>query len=153
MDVLLHLSGIISALSFWVYFPELNDKSRTLDLIPILKDPGEFPMPDTKHHGIDLKHLDKAQLNQLQKDVMKHIREFDDKVRQEAKAKLEKAAAEMGFTLSELTGTKTTKRVHPAKYAYPENPALTWSGRGRQPAWIKERLEAGKSLDELLIKK
>ncbi|MGR3413315.1 H-NS histone family protein [Pseudooceanicola nanhaiensis] len=110
-------------------------------------------MSDTKHHGIDLKHLNKAQLHQLQKDVMKQIREFDDKVRQEAKAKLERAAAEMGFTLGELTGAKTTKRVYPARYAHPENPALTWSGKGRQPSWIKEHLEAGKSLDELLIKK
>ena len=47
-----------------------------------------------------------------------------------------------------------SKRSHtqaPAKYKHPGNPAKTWSGRGRQPAWVKEHLESGKDLDELLI--
>ncbi len=32
------------------------------------------------------------------------------------------------------------------KYRHPENTEITWSGRGRKPAWIVEGLEAGKSL-------
>jgi DNA-binding protein H-NS len=105
-------------------------------------------------HGIDLTKFDKAQLHALQKDVTKHIREFDDKVRKEAKAKLEAAAASMGFTLDELTGKKSgRKSANPPKYAHPENPEMTWAGRGRQPAWVKEHLEAGKDLEELAIKK
>jgi DNA-binding protein H-NS len=41
-------------------------------------------------------------------------------------------------------------KVHP-KYQNPKNPAETWSGRGKQPRWVKEQLHAGKKLDRFLI--
>ena len=33
----------------------------------------------------------------------------------------------------------------------PENPALTWSGRGRKPRWFVDALAAGKTEDDLTI--
>ena len=98
---------------------------------------------------INLRGLDKNELLQLQKDVAKELKEYDERSRKEARAKLEAEAAALGFTLEELTGKKPIKKANPPKYAHPE----TWSGRGRQPAWIKEHLEAGKSLDDLQIRK
>ena len=38
-----------------------------------------------------------------------------------------------------------------AKYRHSENPALTWSGRGRKPQWFVEALEAGKTASDLAI--
>jgi DNA-binding protein H-NS len=102
---------------------------------------------------IDLSGFDKAELLQLQKDVAKELKGYDERQRKEARAKLEEQAAALGFSLDELTGRRASKKVNPPKYAHPENPTMTWSGRGRQPAWIKEHLEAGKPLDDLLIKK
>lgn len=40
----------------------------------------------------------------------------------------------------------------PPKYRHPENQDLTWTGRGNKPRWVQELLEAGRSLEELLIK-
>jgi DNA-binding protein H-NS len=40
--------------------------------------------------------------------------------------------------------------VHP-KYKNPRNPAEIWSGRGKQPLWVREQLKAGKKLDQFLI--
>ena len=37
------------------------------------------------------------------------------------------------------------------KYKNPNNPTEIWSGRGRQPLWVREQLEAGKKLDQFLI--
>jgi DNA-binding protein H-NS len=37
------------------------------------------------------------------------------------------------------------------KYKNPKNPAEIWSGRGKQPLWLREQLEAGKNLDQFLI--
>ncbi|MGB0721045.1 MAG: H-NS family nucleoid-associated regulatory protein [Gammaproteobacteria bacterium] len=37
------------------------------------------------------------------------------------------------------------------KYANPDDSTQTWTGRGRKPAWVVAALEAGKSLDDLLI--
>lgn len=71
----------------------------------------------------------------------------------EALAAAEAAAREMGFTLAELTGIpgKKTKAVSPPKYQHPENSEQTWTGRGRQPDWMKDALESGQSKDDFLI--
>ncbi|GLR92944.1 MULTISPECIES: H-NS histone family protein [Bradyrhizobium] len=37
------------------------------------------------------------------------------------------------------------------KYRNPKNPSETWSGRGKQPRWLKAQLRAGKKLNDLLI--
>lgn len=37
------------------------------------------------------------------------------------------------------------------KYRNPENPAETWSGKGRRPAWLEALLLEGKSLASLEI--
>ena len=37
------------------------------------------------------------------------------------------------------------------KYKNPRNPTEIWSGRGKQPLWVREQLEAGKKLDQFLI--
>ena len=39
----------------------------------------------------------------------------------------------------------------PPKYKNPGNPTEIWSGRGRQPLWVREKLEAGGKLDQFLI--
>ena len=105
---------------------------------------------------INLDKLDLDELKQLQKDVAKTIDQFEVKRRKEALEAVEALAREKGFSLGELTGTSAPKKGKPPlppKYAHPENPSLTWSGRGRQPAWIKEGLESGKSMEDFLIVK
>lgn len=37
------------------------------------------------------------------------------------------------------------------KYRNPKNPSETWSGRGKQPRWLKAQLRSGKKLNDLLI--
>ncbi|WP_226561598.1 H-NS histone family protein [Salipiger thiooxidans] len=99
---------------------------------------------------IDKLSLD--ELKALQKQVVKAIDEFEVNQRKEALAAVEAKAKEFGFSLSELTSkTKSKPKASPPKYRHPENAALTWSGRGRKPAWIKEGLEAGRSLDDYAI--
>ena len=38
-----------------------------------------------------------------------------------------------------------------AQYRNPSDSSQTWAGRGRQPRWIAEALQGGKTLDELRI--
>jgi DNA-binding protein H-NS len=38
------------------------------------------------------------------------------------------------------------------KYRHPENPDLSWSGGGRQPTWIREAIDAGRSLTDFEIR-
>jgi DNA-binding protein H-NS len=89
----------------------------------------------------------------MQKDVAKAISAFEDRQKAEARTKVEALARELGYSLAELVGTETKSSRSPAaaEYRHPENPALTWSGRGRKPQWFVEALEAGKTASDLAI--
>ncbi len=103
---------------------------------------------------IDLNSMSLDDLKKLQKNVNKAVDGYQDKQRKQAFAAADAVAREMGFTLAELTGVpggKKTKAVSPPKYRHPENPEQTWTGRGRQPDWLKDALENGQPEEEFLI--
>jgi DNA-binding protein H-NS len=101
----------------------------------------------------DLEALSLSDLKKMQKDVAKAISSYEDRQKAEARAKVEALARDLGYSLAELVGTETKASRAPvaAKYRHPENPALTWSGRGRKPQWFVEALEAGKTEGDLEI--
>ncbi|MGR3322284.1 MAG: H-NS histone family protein [Pseudooceanicola sp.] len=104
--------------------------------------------------AIDLDKMSLEELKKLRKDADNAIRTYQDRERKKALVALEEKAAEMGFSLSELTGPGgKSRKVHPAKYRHPDDATMTWSGRGRQPGWIKEILASGGNLDDYLIRK
>lgn len=98
----------------------------------------------------DLDQLDLKELRQLQREVAKAIETYEQRAKAKALAELNDLASRHGFKLQELLGAKPSRQIGP-KYRHPENPDLTWSGRGRQPRWISEALKAGKSLDDFAI--
>jgi DNA-binding protein H-NS len=102
---------------------------------------------------IDLATLSLAELKKLEKDVAKAIATYEDRQKAEARAEAEAIAKKFGFALNELidAGAPRKKTAPEAKYRHPENPAITWSGRGRKPGWITEGLAAGKTLDDFAI--
>lgn len=96
--------------------------------------------------SIDWDALSLDELKAIQKNAAKAIEGYEARKRNEALAAVEAKAAEVGFTLSELVGGQKSKGTKYApKYAYPENPSVTWTGKGRQPNWLKEAVAAGKS--------
>ena len=101
----------------------------------------------------DLEALSLSEMKKMQKDAAKAITTFEDRQEAEARAKVEALARDLGYSLAELVGTETKSARAPAaaKYRHPENPALTWSGRGRKPQWFVEALEAGKTASDLAI--
>ncbi|QOZ84249.1 MULTISPECIES: H-NS histone family protein [Chromobacterium] len=42
-----------------------------------------------------------------------------------------------------------TKNNFQVRYAHPDEPMLTWTGRGRQPVWVKNWLDGGGQLADL----
>lgn len=100
---------------------------------------------------IDLDKLSLEELKELEKETKKAVAGFEARKRVVALAAIEAVAAEHGYKLADLISGKAPKAAAPAKYRHPENPSLTWSGRGRQPKWIKEGLAAGQSLDAFEI--
>ena len=55
-----------------------------------------------------------------------------------------------GKTRAKKTVRKTRKKVAP-KYRNPADESQTWTGRGREPLWIKDLVEKGAQLNDLLI--
>lgn len=102
---------------------------------------------------INLNSMSLDELKKLKKDVEKAIDGFEDKQRKAALEAAEAAARANGYSLSDLMGSspKKAKPISPPKYRHPENPSQTWTGRGRQPDWMKDALERGKSKDDFLI--
>lgn len=102
---------------------------------------------------IDLSDLSLSELKKLEKDIAKAIATFEERQKAEARAEAEAVAKKFGFALVDLVDASTPKKKVPpeAKYRHPENPALTWSGRGRKPGWISEGLAAGKTLADFAI--
>ncbi|HCL63693.1 MAG TPA: transcriptional regulator [Rhizobium sp.] len=102
----------------------------------------------------DLESLSLGELKKMQKDVAKAIATFEDRQKAEARAKVEAVARDLGYSLAELVGTDSkTKRAPVApKYQNPENPAVTWSGRGRKPQWFVDALAAGTTAGDLEIR-
>jgi DNA-binding protein H-NS len=101
----------------------------------------------------DLAALSLTELKKMQKDIAKAVSTFEDRQKAEARAKVEAFARDMGYSLAELVGTetKTARAPVPPKYQHPENPVLTWSGRGRKPQWFVDALTGGKTAEDMAI--
>lgn len=106
--------------------------------------------------AIDLTGLSAKELKQLANDIKVRILEAEREARQSAYVEMLAIADKHGLQFDEviaLHGGKPRKsgtKVAP-KYANPEDPSQTWSGRGRKPAWVHAALEAGKSVEDLEI--
>lgn len=102
------------------------------------------------HFDFETMSLD--ELKALQKQVAQAIEGYKDRERLKALAELEAKAQEMGFSLSDLLGTKKTRKgAGIPKYRHPDDAAVTWTGKGRRPAWVNEALAAGKTMEDLAI--
>lgn len=102
---------------------------------------------------IDLENLSLDELKKLRKEVDAEIRTFNDRKKRKALAEVEAFARERGLNpadLSEIAKRRTRKPAKP-KYAHPDNPEQTWSGRGRRPRWLEEALAQGKTLEDMAI--
>lgn len=102
---------------------------------------------------INLDEMNLSELKALSKRVSQAIESFEARRLSEARDAVEALAKELGYSLSALAQleTKATRRPAAAKYQHPENPEITWSGRGRQPRWVAAVLASGGSLEGLAV--
>lgn len=65
------------------------------------------------------------------------------------KAKLTAIATAQGLSLADLFASRRKpRRAAAPRYRNPDNPSETWSGRGKPPRWLQERIEAGAQKDD-----
>ena len=102
--------------------------------------------------NVDLDSLSRDELEKLASDVQKALKTLETRRKADARRALEQKAKELGFSLEELAANapKGKSKSEP-RFRHPENPDVTWTGRGRQPAWIKDGLASGKTLEDFAI--
>ena len=103
--------------------------------------------------NIKLDTLSLKDLKTLQKEIGRAIDTAEERQKTSAREQVEALTKKLGYTLAELAEGKGKPKRAPTtpKYRHPENPALTWSGRGRKPQWFVEALAAGKTVEALVI--
>jgi DNA-binding protein H-NS len=98
--------------------------------------------------------MERKQLQSMSTDELWDLYEKVDSMLAD-KLQAEKAKLEERLRRIEGSGIERRVRrpyppVHP-KYKNPKNPTEIWSGRGKQPLWVRELLKTGKKLDQFLI--
>lgn len=111
--------------------------------------------------SIDLSGLGVAELEKLIGDAKARIEVVKKTQFAELRRALEAQARSAGFDIYELfSGGRTRapaaaaggdKKAVAPKYRNPANNLQTWTGRGKQPHWVRDALAAGTTLDKLAI--
>ncbi|PUA20518.1 H-NS family nucleoid-associated regulatory protein [Glaciimonas sp. PCH181] len=106
---------------------------------------------------MDLSGLSVAELRALQEQVKQSLKDREHQEMTKAREQILAIAQSAGISLKDLLGSSTriksnvTKAKVAVRYRNPTDASLQWTGRGRQPKWIREWVEAGKSLDALHV--
>jgi DNA-binding protein H-NS len=101
-------------------------------------------------NGVDLAKLSLEELETLARDIETEIVNRRAAEKERVLNQMRELAASIGMTPEELLrGGRGTAAAVAVRYRHPDNPDLTWSGRGKRPTWVNEALAAGKTLDDL----
>lgn len=105
------------------------------------------------HMAKDPERMSFKELQEYELKVKKAKASVQERSRSELRQKLESIAANAGFKIGDLFAGRGGKgRKVAAKYANPDNPSETWTGRGRKPRWLAARLKAGDKQEKFLLK-
>jgi DNA-binding protein H-NS len=101
----------------------------------------------------DLERMSLRELQEFELKIRKAKAGVEDRSRADLRKKIETMVADAGFKMSDIFGGRGGKgRTVAAKYANPDNPSETWTGRGRKPRWLTAKLKEGGKMDKFLIK-
>jgi DNA-binding protein H-NS len=102
--------------------------------------------------GFDLAKLSIEELQNLARDIEAEIVNRRVAEKERVLNQMRELASSLGMSLEEfLRQEGISSSQVPVKFRHPENPSLTWSGRGKRPAWVNEALASGRTLQDLSI--
>ena len=102
--------------------------------------------------SVNVDKMSLKELLDLEARVRRAITNVKERERSELKTKIASLAENAGFTVSELFGAGRGKGGKVAvKYRNKDNPAETWTGRGRPPKWLAAKLSKGAKLNDFSL--
>ena len=73
--------------------------------------------------------------------------------RHQALEQLKEQITVLGFTVDDLAPkSKRGRSSSGIQYRDPQDPENVWSGRGKQPGWLRDKLEQGHTLEEFVVR-
>jgi DNA-binding protein H-NS len=104
---------------------------------------------------MDLSNMSVGDLRNLQEQIKQEMKKREVQEVQKAREQILAIAQSVGVPLKDLiasSGRGGNKGATVAvRYRNPDDASQQWTGRGRQPKWVKEWVEGGKSLDKLRV--
>ncbi len=104
---------------------------------------------------MDLSNMTAADLRALQDTIKQELKKREGQEIANARSQIMAIAQSVGVPLKDLIGGSGSMRAKSGpvavQYRNPGNASEQWTGRGRQPKWVRAELDAGKTLDSLRI--
>jgi len=108
---------------------------------------------------MDLSNLSLGDLRNLQEQIKQEMKKREVQEVQKAREQILAIAQSVGVPLKDLISSSGRGNKSAGgnagsvavRYRNPDNASQQWTGRGRQPKWVKEWVEGGKSLDKLRV--
>ncbi len=104
----------------------------------------------------DLSKMSPKELDELIQEAQAVKAGARDRARSTLRAKFDTDLAREGFTINEVYpgrggARKNAGGASVARFRHPDNPAMTWTGRGRKPNWLVDALKRGAKMDSFAI--
>jgi len=95
------------------------------------------------HAPFNLPDLSLSQLVEIRAQVEAKICEKRESERAAAAEQIRNIVEAFAFGENDVITILKGIKALPVKYRHPEDPTLTWCGKGRRPLWLNEVLSAG----------
>jgi len=104
---------------------------------------------------IDLNAYSVEELQLLVERAQKEIANKEQNRVLEVRSRMQQLAGDLNMTVEEVINfdkkKKPVKTVGKAKYRNPNDPSQTWTGRGKQPNWLRDAIEQGAKKEDFAI--
>ncbi len=103
--------------------------------------------------NLDLDGLSIDKMETLISELSQEIESRRAAEAEQVRKEIEKLLDHSGLTFHDVFRDKVGRkgRKVPMKYGNPDNPEQLWSGRGKMPLWMKEKVEAGAKKEDFLL--
>jgi len=102
---------------------------------------------------MDLSNMQAAELRKLIEQAQRELKKRESQDLAAAREKIYAIANSVGVPVKDLIGAAPRGKTGTVamRYRNPANAAQQWTGRGRQPKWVREWVDSGKTIDGLRI--
>lgn len=103
---------------------------------------------------MDLSNMSVGDMRNLQDQIKQEMKKREQSDLAKAREQILAIAQSVGVPLKDLlatTGRGGKTGTVAVRFRNPDDASQQWTGRGRQPKWVKEWVEGGKSIDKLRV--